>query len=235
MKRKTFILLLALTGIIIVAASSFDTASARIIETFTEHMDAYGSTSISVDGLPQILIDAYHFDSGKFGSGDVLRIWCWQDTPIGPVLQNVAVFTDMPDRADFLAQMFRFTPTSIQLISSAELDVSREGNSKTVMAAWKTALQVPAETWWPGEIPAFTIPPGRLVFRGHGEDVSGTFTKAGSGGWIQTLTWTGYYGNATFICPSWRFGGPVGENGEESQTIVYTNATLVSNRIIVGL
>ncbi len=226
-------MLLALAAIITIASSSLDPASARIIQTFTEHMNALGSTIINVRGQ-QILIDAYHFDSGEFGSGDALRILCYQDTPIGPVLQVVAVFTDMPQRVNLLSQFYQSTPTSTQLVDPSDLQVCREGNSKTIMVVWETALEVPTETWWSGVISAFSIPPGRLVFRGHGDTISGSSTGTGAGGWIQTITWTGYYGNATFICPTWHFGGPVREI-EGNPTVVYTDATLISNRIIIGL
>jgi hypothetical protein len=91
---------LALTAIMIITAPSFSTVSA--LESFTEHLNAYGSTVLNIAGHPHLLIDAYHFDSGEFGSGDVLRVFYYQETPLGPMFQNVAVFTDMPDRFPFL-------------------------------------------------------------------------------------------------------------------------------------
>jgi hypothetical protein len=229
-KHKILMAVLALAAIIIITASSFNTVSA--LESFTEHMDAYGSTVINIAGHPNLLIDAYHFDSGEFGSGDVLRVFYYQETSLGPMYQNVAVFTDMPDRVPFLQQLFVSTPTSVQLVSASDLEVSREGNSKTIMIVWKTPLQVPAETW-EGSIPAFTVPPGRLILRGHDDSTSGTLTDL-SANWFQILIWTGYYANATFACSTWHLGGPVGETDGQNPTIIYTDATLDSAEVIIG-
>jgi hypothetical protein len=124
------------------------------------------------------------------------------------------------------------TSTSIQLVSASDLKVSRQGNSKTIMIVWKTPLQVPTETW-EGTIPAFTVPPGRLILRGHGEAVFGYETEL-SGNWLQILNWTGYYANATFACPTWHFGGPVGENGGQNPTTIFTDAILLSAEVIIG-
>lgn len=218
---------LSLATIIIITASSFNTVFALV--SFTEHMSAYGSTVINIAGHPHLLIDAYHFDSGEFASGDVLRVFYYQETSQGPMFQNVAVFTNMPDRVPFLQQLFVSTPTLIQLVSASDLEVSRKGNSKTIMIVWKTPLQVPTETW-EGPIPEFIVPPGRLILRGHGETVYGGDTKT-SDNWLQTLTWKSYYANATFACPTWHFGGPVGENDGQNPTTIFTDATLVSAEV----
>ena len=227
MKHKILITVLSLAAIIVFTASSLNTVSAQ--EPFTEHMNAYGSTVLNIAGHPHLLIDAYHFDSGEFGSGDALRVFYYQETPSGPMFQNVAVFTDIPNRVPFLQQLVASNPTSIQLVSTSNLEVSREGKSKTIMIVWKTPLQVPTETW-EAPIPAFTIPPGRLILRGHDEPVPGSDTKLG-GNWLQTLTWTSYSANATFACPTWHFGGPVGENDGQNPTTIFIDATLVSTEV----
>jgi hypothetical protein len=225
-KQKTSIVVLTLAAIMIMAFSSFNNVSAQ--ETFTEHMSAYGATMIDIPGHPQILIEAYHFDSGHFGSGDVLRIFYNQETTSGNVLQNVAVYTDMTDRIPFLQELSGQSPTSIQSVSASHLEVKKEGNSKTIMIVWKTPLEVPTEENWPaGQINGFTIPPGRLILTGHSHAVSGYATEI-SADWTQTLTWTSYYAKAAFVCPTWHFGGPVGENSGQNPTIIYKSATLVS-------
>jgi hypothetical protein len=228
-ERKILITVLALAAIIVITASSFGDVSAQ--ESFTEHINAYGSTVVNIAGHPQLIIDAYHFNSGEFGSGDALRIFNYQDTQSGPVFQCVAVFTDMPDRFTFLQQLFTGTPTSVQLVSTSNLEVSREGNSKTIMIVWKTPLEVPTEeNWSGGQISAFTVPPGRLIVRGHGDVITGSGI-ASSDGWLQSLKWTGYTGDATFTCPTWHFGGPVGETDGQNPTTIYTDATLVTQEL----
>lgn len=231
MKRKILIVVLTLAAIMVLTVSGFDKAAA--LESFTEHMSAYGSTVIDIEGHPQLLIDAYHFDWGEFGSGDVLRVFYYQQTPSGNMYQNVAVYTDMPERASFLQQLFGSNPTSIQLVSASDLEVSRQGKSKTIMIVW-APLEVPTEENWPGgPINGFTVPAGRLIVRGHGQAISGTGTQL-SDGWLQILNWNGYFGDATFVCPTWHFGGPVGENDGNNPTTIYTDATLISGEVIVG-
>ena len=225
------IVVLALLAIITITTSSFNNVSAL---EFTEHINAYGSTIINIADHPTLLIDAYHFDFSDFGQGDVLRIFYYQDTLFGPIFQNVAVFTNIPDRFTFLQKLFISSPTSVQLVSTSDLEVRREGKSKTIMIVWKTSLDVPTETaWLGGPIQAFNVPPGRLNLRGHGNIISGQLSEL-SGNWLQILKWTGYNGNATFTCPTWHFGGPVGENGGNNPTIIYTDASLISGEVIIG-
>jgi hypothetical protein len=234
-KRKILIVALALATIMPIVFSSFGTASARVIATLADHIDAYGSTVIDVTGHPKVVVDGYHLDYGDLGSGDVIRISSYVDTPVfGQMCVAKAIFTDIPQRANFLQQFYEPNPTSIQLLDPSDIRVTREGKSKTIMIVWKEALQVPEENWYEASAPAFTLPAGRLIFRGHGEAASYSASISGSSGWFQTATWTGYYGDATFVCPAWHFGGPVGESEGDYRTNIHTDMTVVSNQIIVS-
>lgn len=231
MRHNVLIIVMTFMVIIVMTFSSFGNVFA--LESYSEQMNAYGSSVINIAGHHQLLIDAYHFDTGDFGSGDVLRVFYYQNTTLGPIFRNVAVFTDMPDRITFLQQLSLNTNTSVQLVDDFDLDVRREGKSKVIMIVWKQPLEVPTENWYSEEIQGFAVPPGRLILRGHGNVISGNLFEL-SNNWLQILTWEGYYADATFVCPSWHFGGPVGENDGENPTIIYTNATLLSGEVIIG-
>ena len=237
MKRKILMAVLVLAATVTIAVSSFDAVSARVIETFTDHINAYGSTVIDIDDHPKIIIDGYHLDFGDLGSGDVIRVFCYAVSSVfGPRYYLVAIFTDIPQRASFLRDYHLIKPTLIQLVDASDIEVSREGKSKTIMIVWNEALEVPEENWLVASTPAFDIAPGRLIFRGRGDAMSISSSDTGGGGWSQTATWENHhYGNATLVCPTWHFGGPVGENEGDSRTNICTDMTVVSKKIIVGL
>jgi hypothetical protein len=102
------------------------------------------------------------------------------------------------------------------------------------MAVWTQALEVPDEYWGPqGQqslVPAMTIPPGMLIFRGHGDVVSGSDRSGGPSPkpYSQTITWTGYYADAAFVCLKWHFMGSVGVNDGKYQTNIRTDATVTT-------
>jgi len=200
--------------------------------TYVDHENAFGETVIAIDGHPTFVIDGYHFDSGFFGSGDVIRILRYFVLPIGPTYLPVAIFTDIPQRVGLLKILWAGYPTSIQLVEPSAIEAVREGKSKNIHVVWKTALEIPDEYWGPPGmpkvlVPAMTIPPGRLIFRGHGDAFPASSSQTTST-FTQTVTWTVYYGNATFVCPTWDFGGPVGVNAGQYRTNIRPDATVTT-------
>ena len=233
-KCKFFAITLAIFLAGVITASNFSPVSAAV--TLTDHVNAYGSTVINVDGHPLIVFDGYHIDSGPLGSGDVFRIWYYTGLPAPYAYFPVAILTDMSQRISLFNELYVPFATSVQLVDSSAMEVSRQGMSKTMMVVWKTALEVPEERWGQtGAIvtPAMTIPPGRIIFRGHGDATTGSSNSVPSYPgqvWSQTTTWTGYYGDATFVCPTWDFGGPVGVAEGPYSTSIRTEQTIVSTK-----
>ncbi len=219
----------AMVLVILFAVATFSSASAAIAPgIYVDHTNAQGGTIIDIDGHPKIVFDGYHFDYSDLGAGDVIRILLPVVTPMGAtVYLPIGIFTDIPDRISLFQKLYAGFNTSIQLVDSSDIEAKREGKSKTMMVVWKTALEIPAERWPGGLVPAMTIPPGRLIFRGHGDAVSISSNSSGPG-WSQSVTSTGYYGNATFVCPTWDFGGPVGVNEGNYRTIVRTEGTITT-------
>ncbi len=222
MKKVSFIIL-TLALLIVFIVSNFSSVSAVTI--VTDHFDAYGQTVIDIEGHPKIIVIGNHIDSSPLGSGDVIRITL--PIVVGPKTYYlpIAVFTDIPGRISqfqWLYNVYSHWPTSIQLVDSSDIEVRREGKSKTVMIVWKTALVVPDE-YWPELVPGMSIPPGRIILRGHGDSFYGSQIAP-----VQNITWTGYNGNATFVCPTWDFGGPVGVDEGPYQTGVRLDGTITT-------
>ena len=228
--KKVAVVVLAMALLTMFVVSNFSTVSAALTPgTYVDHSDAVGATVIDIEGHPKIVFEVHHFDSGDLGAGDSIRIVLPVVIPTGETLNlPIAIFTDIPGRFSLFQMIYGAYPTSIQLVDSSDIQACREGKSKTIMVVWKTALEIPAEQWGPRLVPAITIPPGRLIFRGHGDAISGSQPPASGSGWTQTVTWTGYYGNATFVCPTWGFGGPVGVNEGSYRTFVRTETTVTT-------
>lgn len=233
--KKTAVAVLVMTLLIMFAFSTFSSVFAL---TTTDHVNAYGSTIINISGHPQIIFDAYHIDSGQFGATDIFRIWYYTGLPSPVTYVPIAIFTTSSGRIAFFHELYGILPTSIQLVDSSAINVRREGKSLNIHAAWDTALEVPQETWGKtGQtfvLPAMTIPPGMLVFRGHGASVAGSSNSVPTYPgqlWSQTTTWIGYFGDATFVCPTWDFGGPVGIDEGAYRTSIRTDETISSTHI----
>ncbi len=230
--KKSLLLVLAMALLVMLEVSSFSPVSAALSPgTYTDHQNATGQTMIDIAGHPKIVIAGFHYDYGDLGSGDVIRIFRYVTgfkLPNGTAVDTwiaVAVFTDIPRRLELFKILYRYY-TSLQLISDpSAIEVVREGNSKNIHVVWKTPLVVPDEQWGPPNfVPGFTLYPGKIVFRGHGDLLSGVE----GAGTVQTVTWSGYYGNATFVCPMWEFGGPVGVNEGPYRTFIRIDSTIVT-------
>lgn len=216
--------------ICVIAVSSLSSAEALTI--ITQHSDAYGQTVVDIEGHPVFLIDCYHYDSGSapFVPQSTIRIWRY-NPGISRWLPVAYITDSLPSHIPLFYAGYK---TSIQVVDPGTIDVRREGNSKTLRVVWNEALEVPEEHWGPPSpggitFQAMTIPPGMLIFRGHGDSFTGTTTSTAPGGTAtQTVTGTLYYGNATFVNPTWDFGGPVGVNEGTNRTIVRTDGTVIT-------
>jgi len=229
--KKSTVIILALSFMVILAVSNVSPASAAIAPgTYTDHQSANGNVRIDIEGHPVITISGIHYDYGDLGSGDVIIIRRYL-SGFGQYLP-VAIITDIPQRIDLFALLYAGYPTSIQLISdSSSIKTTREGKSKNIHVVWKTEIAVPDELWGPpgGKIlvPGFTLPPGMLIFRGHGDAFSDSSTTE-SASFRQTVAGAVYYGDATFVCPTWDFGGPVGVEEGTYRTKISLDTTVVT-------
>jgi hypothetical protein len=234
MKRTFIVVPLTLFLASIIAISSASTVTAL---TDVEHQTAYGSTVISINGHPQILFDGFHLESSDIGAGDVIKIWYYTGLPSPMTYLPIAIFTDIPSHISFFRELYGNLPTSIQLVDSSSISAFRLGNTKIITVFWKIALEVPDEHWGPKGaivVPSMSIPPGLIIFKGHGDAIPGSSTSYPNPlygqTWTQTVTWTGYSADALFMCPNWHFGGLVGENEGQYQTNIRTYSTITSTK-----
>jgi len=159
-------------------------------------------------------------DYGDLGSGDVIRIWplLYLPHPESPHIFQWQ-YSRHSERVDLFNIIYSAYSTSVQLINDPSvIEVVREGRAKYVHVVWKTDLVVPemnsgdrqqTEFWFRG----ITIPRGMLVTRGHGWKLFWFFelqqrpiqSNCNRDQWATM-------GDATFVCPTWDFGGPVGVN-----------------------
>ena len=239
MKRKLLNVALVLCLATFMSVIAFSPVLAAISPgTYTDHQNAVAMAIIEVEGKGRLAIDIIHYDYGSLGSGDVIRVGVVVVTSTGAEqVLPVAVFTDNPQRMPLFQAIYSRYPTSIQLVSDpSAIEIRRCGKSLNIHGVWDIALVVPDTTWTtpsgPNTVPGFTVPPGKLFVVGYGDVVTG-FSESGSQTnplvpYYQTVTWSGHYGDATFVCPTWKFGGPVGLSEGSLRTGMRTDATVVT-------
>jgi len=201
-KKSTFGTILALTLAILASAACI--APALAIVTYHAHANGGGVVIIDLaNHQPPIQIAVSHYDYGDHGAGDYLEISTYQYVPpLGrSVWVVVAAATDSPTIAAFLKSVvYANLPasTSIMLLEHCQLQVCRI--CKTVIAYWTVPITSSK----------VTLPPGGLVFNGYGSPQTTNELFNLPNGITWSLTVVQIHAHVTFICPTWKFCGPVG-------------------------
>jgi hypothetical protein len=190
-----------------VLAASISTALA--VTTFTEHVNAGGTTRIFVPGHPEIMLVADHGDISPYGPTDRIQIYVSANpTGFGGPFRPVVAYEDNPDRIVFSQSLS--TGIIQNVVKPGHIQVLRVGENNTIMVHWNIPLVAPATT--PSgpylATPAVTIPPGKLVFQGYGDAKigSGTTIPYPPSGWSAYVTTpTYYYATVTFFCQGWDY------------------------------
>jgi hypothetical protein len=222
--KKNFVIsvTLAVFLVVIVSASSLAPALAA---SAVDHANAAGSAVIEIAGQPKIEFFVTHYDWGDNGAPrDLIRVFIWM-APLNRYAP-VAYFTDNSQSVDHYKIVVAPYPTAVVLVDKWDIQVFRIG--KAVFAYWTVPLVVPEEKWIgpsptpPIVTPAFTIPPGGIIFKGFGDKQTGTETVSGLK-YTQTTSWTAYYAHATLVCPQWHYCGNVGESEGSFATMINTD------------
>ena len=221
--KKNFVISVTLTVFLIIIISASSLAPAFAATIVVDHANAAGDVVINIAGQPKIRFMVTHFDWGDNGAPrDLVRIFIW----IAPLntYAPVAYFTDNSQSVDHYKIIVAPYPTSLVLVDKWDIQVFRVG--KAVFAYWTIPLVVPEEKWVGPSgtmvTPAFTIPPGGIIFKGFGDKQTGTETFSGLK-YTQTTPWTGYYAHATLVCPQWHYFGNVGESEGAYRTMIATD------------
>jgi hypothetical protein len=221
--KKNLVISFALAFFLIVIVTSSSLAPALAATIIVDHANAAGNAVIEIAGQPKIRFFVSHFDWGDSGAPrDLIRIFIWM-APLN-MYAPVAYFTDNSQSVDHYKIVVDPYPTAVELVDKWDIQVFRVG--KAVFAYWTIPLVVPEEKWIgpSGTIvtPAFTIPPGGIIFKGFNEVQTGTETYSGLK-YSQDMPWTGYYAHATLVCPQWHYCGDVGISEGAYATMINTD------------
>jgi hypothetical protein len=210
---------LTLSLVIIVVSACFAPAFGSV--TYYQHANRSGEVIIDIAGhQPPIMVSVVHLDGGDHGVADFLEVSTYQYIPpLGrSVWATVAVVTDSPSMAtffkDFIFKGLPGTPITILLVNHCQLQVSKV--CKTVFAYWTESIVTPT----------VTLPPGCLLFRGYGFAQTDHKVENLPNGVTITFDTVGYAAHATFVCPSWKYCGPV---GDETTTMYIAEDTWISH------
>jgi hypothetical protein len=174
--------------------------------TYTEEVNAAANCIIDISGQTMVRLQNYGQMYSDYYSGRGERIQIQVHTGLFsgglPVFKNVAAYEDNPTRSDFSKSQIAIG-LSENLVNPDQIQVSREGKSKTVMVEWNVPLVCPATT----NTPAVTIPPGTLMIEGYGDPVSINYlpTSIGPNDWKYSIVGSYYNAHATFFCQDWDY------------------------------
>ena len=100
---------------------------------------------------------------------------------------------------------------------------------KLIIAYWTKPIEcvvpMPLRQFY-GGIESWTLPPGMLILKGYGEVETGTSgPNTLPSSYTMTSEYNRYAAKGTFICPTWRFCGPVSETATIHTRTVITFET----------
>jgi len=182
------------------------------IEPWTEHANVVGETVVAIPGgADQVKIIFAHYDWGDHGVRDDFQIYYLRTLPTGAVVPMIiGWYSDTCSGVEYIEVMMEGMPCKVVKLKPWQLQVGRIG--KIAIAWWTIPLEVPELTWTGGgTTPAVTIPPGALVLKGYGEEITGYEAPRKLPTNIKrSAVYTGYNANAFLACPKWHYFGPVG-------------------------
>ena len=164
--------------------------------------------------LPRMLINVNHIEKrSSLGEADALEIHLWLDTPKGYSFVPMGGLGDNPKGVLHRRSMFAGTPfeNNYQLVSKDKLQVRVYGN--TLFVGWTVPIKL--DPW------KNVLPPGCIIFEGHGTVKSSSVTALNSSGvkiereqnWLDAFV--------TFMHPSSKYSGP-GTDGVFARDLIVT-------------
>jgi hypothetical protein len=197
--------------------------------TYYDHANATGTTVIDLKNhQPRLMILAEHYDRGDHGKGDALTIFLWA-APLNTWIA-VAGITDNPEGFDYSKTLYgqsSLIANNLELVKTCQLQVGRIG--KAVFACWTNSLTATITGPWIGilGVTSVTLPAGCLMFLGYGQAISDTTILPLPTGYTFTIQTIGFMADATLLCPSWHYFGPVGSSSMPTKIGVDVDATVV--------
>jgi hypothetical protein len=204
MRKKICSLIISVLCIAFISSTAFLSPTSAAVTVYA-HASASGFTAINLpDHQPAITIAVQHYDRGDNGAGDYLEVDTY--SPVMKINVPVAILTDSSATAAFLRDfVYKGLPIAknIQLVDRCDLQVCRIG--RIVFAYWATTIVgITVVT------PPVTLPPGYLLFSGHGNAEKENIVWNLPNGVTLTHESMVSAAHATFVCQTWNFFGSIG-------------------------
>jgi len=223
LNRKVLVMIVALFAVVISASSI---APILASETYTEIYAGGHSDAIEVPGQPKFGVLVQTFDRrSTHGARDRIFISLWKPDETG--YMGVAVLADGSN--EIYTDVWAGTPmvNVYRTVKPWTIQVCRIG--KLIIASWTKPIEcvvpMPLRPFY-GGIESWTLPPGMLILKGYGEVETGTSgPNTLPSGYTISSESDNYDAKGTFICPTWRFCGPVSETAGITTRTVATMQT----------
>jgi sugar-specific transcriptional regulator TrmB len=164
--------------------------------------------------LPRMLVNVNHIEKkSSLGEADALEIHLWMDTPHGFAFVPMGGLGDNSKGVLHRKSMFAGTPfeKNYQLVSKDKLQVRVYGN--TFFVGWTVPIRL--DPW------KHDLPPGCIIFEGHGNVKSSSVTAMNSSGVKVDREQNWFDAFVTFMHPSSKYSGP-GTDGLFARDLIVT-------------
>jgi len=171
--------------------------------------------------LPDMLFIINHIEKqSSFGEADVLEVHLWLETPKDRAFVAAGGLGDNPRGVAFRKAFYAGTPfeQNYQLVKKDKLQVRVFGN--TLFAGWTVPI--------PLLPPKYVLPPGCIMFEGHGNVKTEAFTYIGAQSVKCENEQNWFDAFVTFMHPASKYSGP-GTDGCFVRDLVLTMTPLQKN------
>jgi sugar-specific transcriptional regulator TrmB len=200
--------------------SKINTARRFPVQDSTKDVNVlYGSAASAIVhppphfNLPDLLFLVNHIEKqSSFGEGDALEVHILLDSPKGPVYVAAGGLGDNPKGVAYRKVMYSGMPfeKNYRLVKKDKLQVRVYGNN--LFVGWTVPI-----TLLP---PKYVLPPGCLIFEGHGPVKSQALTTVNQAGYIAEVEQNLLEAFVTFMHPQSKYSGP-GTDGAFFRDFIY--------------
>ncbi len=151
--------------------------------------------------LPDLLFIVNHIEKqSSYGEGDVLEVHILLDTPKGPVYVAAGGLGDNPKGVAYRKVIYSGMPfeKNYRLIKKDKLQVRVYGNN--LFVGWTVPIALLP--------PKYVLPPGCLIFEGHGVVKTQALTTVNQAGYRAELEQNLLEAFVTFMHPQSKYSGP---------------------------
>jgi hypothetical protein len=163
--------------------------------------------------LPDLLFLVNHIEKqSSFGEGDALEVHILLDTPKGPVYVAAGGLGDNAKGVAYRKVMYAGMPfeKNYRLVKKDKLQVRVYGNN--LFVGWTVPIAILP--------PKYVLPPGCLIFEGHGAVKTQALTTVNQPGYRAEVEQNFLEAFVTFVHPQSKYSGP-GTDGAFFRDFIY--------------